>query len=581
MMMKRVLSLLLAVVLLMGSAAGCGQKDAGGDTQAAGTDAVTTEEQKPDGSAAGTEAAEAADPLGKYEEPVKVMMINQLSDDMSKQLETIGETVDDNRWIKRYKDRLNIDIEHLWVAKPEAYTEKFNLMLVSGDLPDILKVNAVQFRQLLEADMLEDLTDVYNTYMNEDYKKVAESDPYMMASSTFEGRIMGIPTEPTKPYSNTQQIWIRSDWLEKLNLPEPKTMDDVIELARKFMEAKPDGADTYGIAFDKDSFSPAAATIPGFPGFANSYHAYPDIWIESEAGSLTYGSLAPEVKNALESMRALYEEGIIDKEFATKDATQYNQDLISGKVGITYNWLGFALSINDMKKLNPEAEFKAYEIVSVDEGEALPQANATVDFWYVVRKGYEHPEALIKMANLEIATLITSEAKDQAPDGTTNSEYYGAPKDAPSMFDVVNFWFSLVPDENSTRYDVYEAVMKRDPSNVRSNDLSIYENLIAYEEGDLAQWGWNRTFGGPGGGAEITQKYKAENKLKVNAYFGLPTETMTERQATLNQLQAETFTKIVMGEVGLEAFDEFTEKWLALGGQDITDEVNEWYEANK
>lgn len=191
----------------------------------------------------------------------------------------------------------------------------------------------------------------------------------------------------------------------------------------------------------------------------------------------------PEVKNALESMRALYEEGIIDKEFATKDATQYNQDLISGKVGITYNWLGFALSINDMKKLNPEAEFKAYEIVSVDEEEALPQANATVDFWYVVRKGYEHPEALIKMANLEIATLITSEAKDQAPDGTTNSEYYGAPKDAPSMFDVVNFWFSLVPDENSTRYDVYEAVMKRDPSNVRSNDLSIYENLIAYEEG--------------------------------------------------------------------------------------------------
>ena len=149
------------------------------------------------------------------------------------------------------------------------------------------------------------------------------------------------------------------------------------------------------------------------------------------------------------------------------------------------------------------------------------------------------------------------------------------------MFDVVNFWFSLVPDENSTRYDVYEAVVKRDPSTVRSNDLSIYENLIAYEEGDLAQWGWNRTFGGPGGGAEITQKYKAENKLKVNAYFGLPTETMTERQATLNQLQAETFTKIVMGEVGLEAFDEFTEKWLALGGQDITDEVNEWYEANK
>ena len=70
MIMKRVLSLLLAVVLLLGTAAGCGQKDAGGDTRAAGTEAVTTAKQKPEGSAAGTEAAEAADPLGKYEEPV-------------------------------------------------------------------------------------------------------------------------------------------------------------------------------------------------------------------------------------------------------------------------------------------------------------------------------------------------------------------------------------------------------------------------------------------------------------------------------------------------------------------------------
>lgn len=600
-MKKQVISLLTGCIMTAALLAGCG-KDAGklpetegqtegGQTEGGQTKGGQTEENQTAAAAEGGDTtaqpegggeAQKSEQLGAFENPLKVVMVNQTSDDMSKQYEAVGETVDNNRWTKLYKDRLNIDIDYMWVAKADAYSEKFNVMMASGELPDIMKVTPTQFKQLLDADQLADLTDGYNTYMNDDYKEAAGNDPYMLKSSTFDGKIMGIPGEPTKPYSGTQQLWIRSDWMEKLNLDEPENMEDVYQIAREFMKARPDGVDTYGIALDKDSFICTNSGVPGFPGLANSYHSYPNIWIKGADGKLTNGSIAPETKEVLSVMQGLFQEGIIDGEFAVKDGTAYNEDLIAGKVGITYNWLGIGLAINDLKSLKPDAEFKAYPLVSADGETARPQTRANVESWYVVRKGFSNPEAMIKMANLHIATLMTSETDELSPDGKTpNSEYYGAPPEAPSAFNFVDFWFSLTPDQNANRFYIYDAVKKQDSSAVSANDMPIYTNLLAYENGDLTQWGWNRTFGGPNGGAETTQIYMADDRAYIDQYLGLPTETMAERQATLEQLQAETFTKIVMGAESIDGFDMFVEKWLSLGGKDMTAEVNEWYEANQ
>lgn len=53
---------------------------------------------------------------------------------------------------------------------------------------------------------------------------------------------------------------------------------------------------------------------------------------------------------------------------------------------------------------------------------------------------------------------------------------------------------------------------------------------------------------------------------------------MKERQATLNKLTEETYIKIVMGETPISAFDEYVDTWLKLGGEEMTQEVNEWYQ---
>lgn len=45
-------------------------------------------------------------------------------------------------------------------------------------------------------------------------------------------------------------------------------------------------------------------------------------------------------------------------------------------------------------------------------------------------------------------------------------------------------------------------------------------------------------------------------------------------------MQNEVFVKIILGE-SIDTFDQFVEDWKKLGGDQITQEVNEWYEQAK
>ena len=44
-------------------------------------------------------------------------------------------------------------------------------------------------------------------------------------------------------------------------------------------------------------------------------------------------------------------------------------------------------------------------------------------------------------------------------------------------------------------------------------------------------------------------------------------------------MRDEVYTKIIIGEASVDSFDEFVEDFNNLGGADITNEVNEWYQS--
>ena len=72
---------------------------------------------------------------------------------------------------------------------------------------------------------------------------------------------------------------------------------------------------------------------------------------------------------------------------------------------------------------------------------------------------------------------------------------------------------------------------------------------------------------------------KEKNNLTSDLRGSFVSESMIENQAVLEDLEIQTFTNIITGQSPVDQFDSFVEQWNALGGEMITQEVNEWHES--
>jgi putative aldouronate transport system substrate-binding protein len=68
---------------------------------------------------------------------------------------------------------------------------------------------------------------------------------------------------------------------------------------------------------------------------------------------------------------------------------------------------------------------------------------------------------------------------------------------------------------------------------------------------------------------------------KFNVFQGANSEAMQSKGALLNKLESEAYLKIIYGEKPLEYFDEFVKEWKTNGGDQVTEDVNKWYQSLK
>lgn len=100
-----------------------------------------------------------------------------------------------------------------------------------------------------------------------------------------------------------------------------------------FVTQDPDGRnDTYGLVMTKSLWDDWAE----MESFFNGYGAYVDIWVDDGEGNLVYGSVLPEVKNALATLAEMYQKGWINPEFCVEDGSSVAEYAINGQVGIFY-----------------------------------------------------------------------------------------------------------------------------------------------------------------------------------------------------------------------------------------------------
>lgn len=509
------------------------------------------------------------DPFGKYSPAIEITTVKATPNPATVKYAS-GESASDNPWTKQYEDELGIKVKYKWMVDASQWQQKSNLMIASGDLPDFFKADLSQFTQLLRAGQLSDMTEVYEKYASPYTVEImTEGGNAPLESAKYKDKLMAIPFTGL-PNEGVPILFLRTDWLKKLNIPEPKNLNDLFNISQAFTKNDPDGNgkdDTIGIILDKDIFS----SMHG-QGIAYGYHAYPNAWIKDKSGKLVYGSIQPEMKKVLEKMQELYKSGQIDKEFGTKDIAKVYEDLTNGKVGIFCNGFWSPLyPIQSLYNNDSSTEWKSYPIPSIDEKPAKSAIGLGVLGYWVVRKGAKNPEAIVKMLNVWTRTFYGNKDDDvyhKLVNGADGNEIWQN-ADVQCYRGFKNL---------AGYYNVNEVIKgTKTVADLTPEERETYTKIKKFEGGDKSLWCWGQIYG-PSGSMGAVDYYKSNNLYIQNEFYGAPTKTAISKGATLGKLEQETFTKIIKG-ASLDEFDKFVTSWKKLGGDDLTQEVNEWYKS--
>lgn len=516
--------------------------------------------------------AETTDPMSKYDPSITVDTFFEIAGPLAPYFSE--ERIKTNIWAKEYADVLGINLNFLWFANETAEdsVQKKNVAIASGDIPDLMIVNNEQLVLLEKTNLLNrDLMPYFEQYASEKLKEWTYMEgKEAMDSATFGGQLIAMPYIESS-MDLLPVLWVRQDWLDKLELGQPTTMDELYEVIKAFKEKDPDGNganDTIGMMLNNDYLnSPGTSSAMGL---FNGFGAYPQAWVDDGAGGLVYGSTLPEIKDALVFMAKLYAEGLLEPDFSVRDGMKEAESAASGRGGLQYGAQWNSIwPLQGAIDNNPAAVWTPLALPSATGQPAMAQNRLNITRYFVVNAKFEHPEALFKLLNLYVEKFSTQDKADYARFLVNDT---GA-----ETFDLHGTMFKVFPPIRNieAHYNVLKALETGDPSFLSAEDYNYYDTMVRFKAGDLTQAGGAKVFG-PGGSQSILGHYLDNNLIMRDKFYGAPTPIMGQRMQLIRDKEMEFFTKVIMGEESVDSFDDFIKDLNALGLDKVTLEVNEW-----
>lgn len=481
-----------------------------------------------------------------------------------------GDDFDNNPWSRMIKELFNIEYRTAWTwSTNDEANQKYNLAMASGDMPDFCEtIPETIFVQMVEAGLLEDLTDAYDEYASPRWKAIwREYGELPWTWSKVDGRIYGLPRVEDLAH-NDCILWYREDWLEKLGLSVPTTFDELHDVAMAFKEGglgKGAEGTTVGLL---SSMTYSATWYGSLDCLWGGYGYLPAHW-QPEGDDLMYGAIRPEVKEALGLLNQWYNDGIFRKDFYTITTSQAMQDVAANTCGLhfTPSWgANYDSVVND-----PEAVWKFADIPTGPNGyKRRHTENNFREGPFAFRKGFANikqvfdvtdwweqlwHQAWRRMHGWENCNYTWDGDRVQqsgvsfqnwipGPVGTRGSGFLDPKTPGINIRYQLDEWGKIPPEER----DAQQTLFFEDPTGVSlTNAESRLFILETANEGVMTQ------------------------------FQALPTTTMIERGADLGKLVDESIISFISGEKPLSEFDAFVQQWKDLGGDKVTDEVNEWW----
>jgi len=473
---------------------------------------------------------------------------------------------EDAEMIRYVEQKYDVDLD-IWNLENNRYEPLLDLKLAQEGAPDLLRIRQPQDllkyqQQGLLAEIPEETLERYAPNLMAAIRKYA---PDYADQGRIDGSIYGIPVvNPTNAYRIP--VVYRQDWLDKLGLDVPDTLEEFEQVIYAFANEDPDGngvKDTYGLSLEGMNVVFGAF---GQVAFADQ------LYFSDKDGQLVIGALEPEMKEALGYLRKWYADGVIDPEFITGENKggykHLSHSFINGRIGMTsmgnyYHWIDdgdyrawtvdargasvetpvkATYNVKELQAKNPDAQVSFGRPFSGPDGKRGSKAyDMLMSFTAIGANATKEPGKLEKI--LQILDDVSANP-DEAERATLKNGIIGKHWNwaGPTREDVV----TLPP------YDKY----------------ANYLNTIGANIGMTV----------PYPPTERREQWAATLHLDQDGIYNaleVSTPSLVRNSEELIALRNRAYISFITGERPLGEFDDFVQEFLDAGGAEVLAEANE------
>lgn len=472
--------------------------------------------------------------------------------------QTSAEVNDDAEVLKMIEDRFDVDLK-AWQVDAKNYDENLNVRFAGGEMPDVLVVDSTaKLAQYIEGGIVAELPIEKIREKAPHYAAVcdAEDQGDLWTTMVYNGKNYGVPN----PMEQVPMVLIyRKDWLDKLGLEVPTTIEEFEAVMDAFTNQDPDGngkKDTAGMGERAFNAIFGAYGLRCVSGAKKGFKVEEMQLGEDNVPFFPYTT--DRAKEVVSLLHDWYSKGYIYKEFVTGENNGgYNwlsHAFMNGEIGVTcaqpYHYLiastdtsdpmNWGVCMKEYKALNPDAD------IVFGPSPVGPDGESGTEGWNKVGR----------------LTVITTKCAED-------------PRKVDKFLEMLDAYYADPEYAKLANYGL-EGVHYQE---TEYGNVRLMEGVKLREEGVLQFDFGSTTFFAKNVDATKTDFGHA---VTGNGYwrFNAPaTEEFSSVIATLDTMTEQAYYDMIIGNKPMSYFDTYVSQFNAAGGAKAEKSVQEAYAA--
>lgn len=464
-----------------------------------------------------------------------------------------------NELEQKIMDFTGVEVEFIFTPS-STYNEKVNLMITSNDVPNVIGIldpKASVYVNAAQAGMFWGL----NEYMDRTEYLKNHYDEQTLKNASINGELYGLPRG--RPLTRDGIIY-RKDWAEKLGLEieQPMTVDKIYEMIKAFATQDPDGNgvdDTYGVLVGVNESGMIRGDMTQMLDIA---FGGGNGWLE-QGGQLIPTFMTEAHKKTLNFMKRLYDEGLMNTDFATVQSSQFYELLDREKAGIYFETLTDAHERLDT--VVAQVQSRDPELAELEAADAKMEIFDTIyqiqdengELRACTQSGFNGVFAIAKTSNKteeDLLTVLNFFDKMDSPEGQAIIEWGIEGRHFEYVDGVATQTkdSQLFSSEVQPYWQLFCTNRVVDRSAIQGNVAPMYTKVYAE--------------------MESLMPYAVYNPI-----VPLISDTYSINGSSLDKIIYDATTKYIMGLIDEDGWEEAVEQWRRSGGDQVIEEYTAQY----